>query len=300
MSYEDVFPPGQPYKSLYAVHALVDYVRAIIPDTRTSVQMPSSPNSLESTRHAKVIKRSTSLVVQAISDHRVLSRTSEPLRVKLSSSLMHAYLRFIDGKSQRVENVIPTKVFSDIGQSLGSRRFDHLDVPTADRLVDILSSAIACKDEAALSLISGTLAATLQLSLQSAEFWDALRGNATFFSLLRDLLLFDTRKAVRASAVKQIEEITAAEGNSSGITVTLDSAQGGPEADTPLFRYFWEIVSDLVPQAVIVPTQCDELFRFACSLLSTATARSPGLVDIQQLASTVAQLLLDHESIEVG
>ncbi|KAH8686753.1 hypothetical protein BGZ61DRAFT_45221 [Ilyonectria robusta] len=281
-SYRDVFPPGQPYKSLYAVHALLQYTEAALHGRVNSERgacdgtedRPSQPVS-----YAQAVKTSLSLIVQAISDEDVLDRASLGLRLKLSSALIHAFMRFADR----------------LDTPKGSFKMANIVIPTPDRLVNILENATAIPDESPMPLIAATLSTIMRLCFLDDEFWGKLSTSSAFSSLLQRMLLTDPRSGVRAVTAKLIEERFSPDYVFSTHHSTIPA--GGPRT-TPMTKYFWTIVSDLVPQTARSPNQCDEVFRMAHSLLVKMTARSPELLDTPQLAFRTSQLLLDHVSTE--
>ncbi|KPM43110.1 hypothetical protein AK830_g3489 [Neonectria ditissima] len=281
-SHRDVFPPGQPFKSLYAVHALLQYTEAALhgrisaegatgdgPSGRLSQPVP----------YIQAVKTSILLVVQAISDEDVLDHASLSLRLTLTGALVHSFLRFLE----------------KLDTPRGSFTMHGIEAPTPGRLVDILSNAIACPDEAPMSLIAGTLAAIIRLSFLDGEFWEKLTASSAFSSLLQRMLLTDTRSGVRAVTAKMIEERL-----NSDLALLTDSSSTTADGlrATALTNYFWAIVSDLVPETARSPGQCDEVFRLAHSLLLKMRTRSPELLNTPQLASRTSQLLLDHVSTE--
>ncbi|KAK7414389.1 hypothetical protein QQX98_006754 [Neonectria punicea] len=281
-SHRDVFPPGQPFKSLYAVHALLQYTEAAL-HGRISAEdtagdgpsdRPSQPVS-----YVQAVKTSISLIVKAISDEDVLDRASLGLRLTLTGALVHSFLRFLD----------------KLDTPRGSFTMDGMKAPTPGRLVDILANAIACPDEAPMSLIAGTLAVIIRLSFLDGEFWEKLTASSAFSSLLQRMLLTDDRSGVRSVTAKMIEERL--NSDLASLTDSSSTPTGGLRA-TSLTKYFWTIVSDLVPETARSPSQCDEVFRLAHSLLVKMTTRSPELLNTPQLASRTSQLLLDHVSTE--
>lgn len=297
-SYRDVFPPGQPYKSLYAVHALLQYTEAALHGRVNSERgacdgtedRPSQPVS-----YAQAVKTSLSLIVQAISDEDVLDRASLGLRLKLSSALIHAFMRFADSKSNMNPNEVVFNPRPGLDTPKGSFKMANIVIPTPDRLVNILENATAIPDESPMPLIAATLSTIMRLCFLDDEFWGKLSTSSAFSSLLQRMLLTDPRSGVRAVTAKLIEERFSPDYVFSTHHSTIPA--GGPRT-TPMTKYFWTIVSDLVPQTARSPNQCDEVFRMAHSLLVKMTARSPELLDTPQLAFRTSQLLLDHVSTE--
>ncbi|KAF4990869.1 hypothetical protein FDECE_14224 [Fusarium decemcellulare] len=283
-SYRDVFPPGQPFKSLYAVHALIEYTEAALHGRINGDEglndVSSGPNS-RSTAYAKALKTSMSFVVQAISDESVFDRASVGLRLRLTGTLIHAFRRFLDR----------------INTPRGSATSGELDVPEPARLVEILSHATACPGETPCAVITGTLAVTLRLSMLDGKFWAKLSTNPDFAPVLHCLLLTDPRNSVRGNAAKLIEDLFTVMDRPSSVDRAGDWFSGNLD-NTPLAQYFWLIVSDLVLETAGYPNQCDEFFRLAHFLLMRINTRSPELLDIPKLVSQISQLLLAHTSTE--
>ncbi|KAM5382676.1 hypothetical protein ACJZ2D_002466 [Fusarium nematophilum] len=283
-SYRDVFPPGQPLKSLYAVHSLLEYAEAACHGRINGDEVLSGGSAnagSEPTSYTKVLRTSISFVVQAISDENVLDRASVSLRLRLTGALIHAFRRFLD----------------KIGAPRGSATTKSLEAPEPGRLVEILSQAVACSGDLPLPVIAGTLAVTLRLSIFDDRFWAKLSTNPEFVSVLRRLLLTDPRNTIRGHVAKLIEELFSAIEHPTSSDRSIDWASNSSD-DIPLAKYFWSIVSDLVLQTAGSPNQCEEFFRLAHFLLVRINARAPGLLDIPKLVSQISQLLLAHTSTE--
>ncbi|KAH7160030.1 hypothetical protein B0J13DRAFT_119407 [Dactylonectria estremocensis] len=281
-SYRDVFPPGQPYKSLYAVHALLQYTEAAFHGrvaSEDSTSDGSSDRPSQPVGYAQAVKMSMSLIVQGISDEDVLDRASLTLRLKLSCALMHAFLRLAD----------------KIDTPRGSFKLAKIAIPSPGRLVDILENAAAYPGEPPMQVVATTLAAIMRLSFFDEKFWRQLSSSSTFSSLIQRMLLTDPRNGVRAMTAKLIEERFTPDYAFS--TDHSNIPASGPRT-TPFAEFFWNIVSDLVPQTARSPSQCDEVFRMAHSILVKMFTRAPELLDIPHLAFRTSQLLLDHVSTE--
>ncbi|KAF7560328.1 hypothetical protein G7046_g3827 [Stylonectria norvegica] len=274
-SYTDVFSSGQPFKSLYAVHALVQYTEAAFHGRATS-GAETGQSTAEQVSYDEALRRSMSLIVQAISDEALLDGASMGLRLKLSSSLIYGFIRFLNA----IDNLRTSSSMKSV------------QTPEPSRLVDILANAVSCPDEAASQLITGTLAVILRLSLLDVQFWDQLGANLNFSSLLQNLLLFDPRQSIRAVAAKQLEDATVAEEQ------VRSSSKDGMGNVNRLSKFAWSIAFGLIPKTLDVPSHCEEFFRLTHFLLLSITARSPGIVDIPALTARASELLLDHTSTE--
>ncbi|CAM1502884.1 Fc.00g076600.m01.CDS01 [Cosmosporella sp. VM-42] len=263
-SYKDIFPPGQPFKSLYAVHALAEGTKGF----PKNGDLTNRPLPFEPLPYTHAVRRSMSLIVQAISNEDVFNRASAGLRLKLTNALISAFLLYLNA----------------IDRPRCSFKMEDMVTPAPKRLVEFLGNAIACSDDVAFSLFAQTLATILHISLLDGQFWKSLSEDTSFSSLLQRMLLFDTRVCIRQTATKSIEDVAIAEESMS--------------TRMPLTRYFWKAVSDLMSSTVNAPTQCDEVFRLVHLILVRVNAKCPGVVDLHQLALMASEHLLDHTSTE--
>lgn len=90
----DIFPPGQPFKALYAVHALSEY-KALACRAEAAV---ANSSSFPQRSKEKARNKSICLIVQAISDHHKLSQHSTQLQMQLTSSLMQTLVEWLQGE----------------------------------------------------------------------------------------------------------------------------------------------------------------------------------------------------------
>jgi len=102
--YLDVFPLGQPFKSLYAIHALRQYV--VGSSQQVSLcQYRISTRSLifsKGSVNESVLARATKLIVAAISDKDVLGQcASDDLRDCLALHFIDCLVQFLKGSYHR-------------------------------------------------------------------------------------------------------------------------------------------------------------------------------------------------------
>ncbi|RGP70724.1 hypothetical protein FSPOR_3743 [Fusarium sporotrichioides] len=275
-TYKDVFPSGQPFKSLYAVHALAKYTKALSPSNMNSDGSQNGTFAPHSVSYSKALKTAMSLVVHAISDKDVFDQASTFMRLKLTTSLLQAFKQFHD----RISALEPSAISKS------------LVIPDPDRLVEILSYAADCSGDAPLVAVHLALLLCLRLSVMDNQFWTKLSTNAGFGRVLRSLLLTDPRQAIRARSVKVIQEF---------FNVVEHAAVGHASASAlngSVATYFWIIARDLISEAAGFPRQCEELFRLTYFLLVRINNQAPELVQIATLASKASQLLLEHTTTE--
>lgn len=98
MPYSDVFPIGQPLKSLYALHAIREHLNSLCPE-----QQPQ-----EADKYRDALRRALALVVSALRDHEVISKTSrENLKAALALQLVEQLFAILRGMNTIA---LPSKV----------------------------------------------------------------------------------------------------------------------------------------------------------------------------------------------
>ncbi|KAJ6444692.1 ubiquitin C-terminal hydrolase [Purpureocillium lavendulum] len=258
-SYKKLFLPGQPFKSLYAIHALTEYIESA--RRATLMVAPGTTNDCSGTpsAHDEALRRSLRIVVQALSDPVVLEGTTMRLKMRLASALMQTFAKLVQG----------------VGRSRAlDTNANPIDMPAPKRLVELLSNAVKCEDDADVS------------------FWAEVAKVGELRELLQALVLYDCRRGVRIAVVDLLESY-----------MDLDAPMGETPVDISpserpttqrLARYLWPVISDLVCDAVELPDQCQELFR----LLNRLLVRLRGQVDLESLAFQTGKLLLEYETTE--
>jgi ubiquitin carboxyl-terminal hydrolase 34 len=99
-SYQDVFPRDEPFKSLYAIHALREYITAARQANSTKKDNTGSRNFTTSS-YEDALKKSLSFVVQAISDKSTFEvQASTATEMQLVGSLMQVFLQLLQGAYQ--------------------------------------------------------------------------------------------------------------------------------------------------------------------------------------------------------
>lgn len=99
LAYNNAFPLGQPFKSLYAAHALYEYLSSSRPRPAASEadnQPPDKDGDLSP--RAAFLLRTMSLVVMAISDPQVLAQCpNQELQIELGSALVGLFVSLLGG-----------------------------------------------------------------------------------------------------------------------------------------------------------------------------------------------------------
>ncbi|RFU76361.1 hypothetical protein TARUN_5887 [Trichoderma arundinaceum] len=282
--YTDFFPSGQPYKSLYVIRALSEYIqpaRFAESDGETGKNYHGfSPVSYEDARAT-----SYPLIVQAISDENFVDQIDPALQIELMRALMRNFVELL-------RDAWPLEEL----QIHDGAPFPY---PSPSRLVDILSYASKSTQESSASLIDSTLTAILRLCQFHKAFMEGIASLRPFVDLLQRLTLLDTRPSVRENVVGLIKEAVDAEGRLIDLFLPV-SSDGDDVAGSsyPMTQYLWSISSSFLSEAIRIPRQCHELFGGLDFLLYTASQVTPSGVDIPVFASHICELLLNHTSTE--
>lgn len=93
-SYKDLFLPGQPFKSLYAIHALTEYIEDV---RRANLNCRGPLRGGPQVTQQDHLKRSLRLVVQALSDPEVLRGSVARLQIRVLGSLMEKFVQLAQG-----------------------------------------------------------------------------------------------------------------------------------------------------------------------------------------------------------
>lgn len=96
-SYTDIFPPGQPFRSLYATHALVEY-KGLAGQSRYSDRDSSGKKLPLVNSYTEARQRAVAFIVQAILDPKVTSHRTPGLELQVTSSLMQTLVQWLQGK----------------------------------------------------------------------------------------------------------------------------------------------------------------------------------------------------------
>lgn len=100
LSYLTTFPPDQPFKSLYAVYALHEYLGSRQPWSATAqTKKPDGDTSEHPGPRTSFLVRAMSLVVSAISDPQLATQCpSRELQIELGSALVGLFVSLLKGK----------------------------------------------------------------------------------------------------------------------------------------------------------------------------------------------------------
>lgn len=173
VSYIEIFPQGQPFKSLYAIHALREYIVT---------------QSQKGNVNGAALTRAISLIVSAISDQAVVdSCKNEEMCESLALHLVDCFIQFLR------EPVLPDSVSP------------HLTDTLLSRLMSMLYDAkTALNSPHSHNLTWRCFEAVLEACLHNSDLWALFKTHINQQPLLRDLLLEEPRSSIRKSVAKQI------------------------------------------------------------------------------------------------
>lgn len=299
-SSKDIFPSGQPFKSLYAVHALIEYAETLLPSQLIShLNDATTGSGPDPVILPEALKTPISFIVQAISDEDIFNGASVLLRLKLASTLLHAVRQFLDSTFTHQTYIIRPNKVTGVGTLRGSAPPQGLPLPDPNRLVKMLSYAIDCPGDIPSPVIAGALVICLRLSMLDDKFWAELSTNPDFNDILHRLLLIDSRQTLRSLSAKLVEELFTVMSTATLISET-DYETSVRSRECSMAEYFWKVTSAMVRQTTVFPSQCEELLKLVYFLVVKINARSPELLNIETFASQISQLLLEHTTTEVS
>jgi ubiquitin carboxyl-terminal hydrolase 34 len=275
VTHTEMFPPRQPYKSLYVIRALTEYIESIRL-IESSDEMGIKALRFSRSSYEEALRKSYSLIVQAISNESFLDQINPALQTELMEALMATFVRLLQN------------TWLSSGQPVN----DGVTYPSPSRLVEILSYASNAMQEGSESLIDRSIAAILRLCLVHDAFMEEIASLGSFTDLLKSLILLNPRSTVRSHVVEMIREAVEAE---EGL---VPSESDAIVSSYPLTRFAWSTISSFLSETISVPSQCHEYFGGLEYLLYKAFQIMPSEVDMSAVAAQVCELLLNHDSTE--
>ncbi|KAH9900484.1 ubiquitin carboxyl-terminal hydrolase [Xylariomycetidae sp. FL2044] len=272
-SHRDVFPLGQPFKSLYAVHALREFLstrRLKNSVMRGSAARPSEQQLKSATEQEDALIKAMSLIVACICDREILEKCSgEALRLSLGLQLVDQFVQLLK----------ETMDIESICQFLTPELLDHL--------LAILNDAKASgTSHASIELINRSFEALLESCAKSYEFWNVFRNRLDVRRVMMDLLLDDQRQYVRQSIAKLISTKSFYNHGPSGVTA-IDFAE-----------LFWPTALHLLPRAAREPNKCEEVFGLSQQLLKKLIEGGSNVLNLPDCLKECGNLLALHSPTE--
>ncbi|KAL2271630.1 hypothetical protein VTJ83DRAFT_1001 [Remersonia thermophila] len=295
LSYVDTFPLGQPFKSLYAVHALLEHLGS----WRRGSVASASESQAPAVSRAEALVRAMDLVVQAILDPQVIARCpTQELQVELGSALLQLY----------------SFLLKDPG--LPKAAAQSIEAPLLDRLLEILAVGVSSDSpQTATKHISLCLQSILESCCVSDSFASAFSSHPNVSNVVIDLLFRDPRPLVRKNAALLIcqatrtipecerygsyEDFLASSGLLNSECFTLPSSLLDSDSSVARFRgFFWPLVSGLVRPAVAESSHAVEIVRLCYDMFKGM--RGSGVVghNLETLVGDIFGLLLFYTTTE--
>lgn len=91
--YKDIFASNQPFRSLYTIHALGEYVKQARPKSSSD----SVVSAEDRASHTTTIGRALKFLVQALEDDEIAPNASSQIQTKIEHVLTMAITRLLDG-----------------------------------------------------------------------------------------------------------------------------------------------------------------------------------------------------------
>lgn len=276
-SYQSIFSVGQPYKTMYAVHALRQYLETqcmkFLGDLHA---LNGDSTALSDSAYVQSLSRVMSLIVSAFSDPDVISQdSSTELQVELGVSLVKCLTKLLDA-------LLPTYTES------------RLDGSLLDRLLSIISTIMSVEtrlpgdqSDPAVDHLSLCLRSILKACSMSSSFMSAFCSHPKIPPLFESLLLRDPRAAVRGITTGLILE-------NIGVSMQLET-----DPVTAKFReFFWPFVTALVAPAITQGTHSDELLALCLKMFQILRSGHSSILDMRQLLANWGHLLLSYTTTE--
>lgn len=109
IDHADIFPPGQPFKSLYAAHALAEYKTIVSRPESWSGGTSDAETPVEAS-YGVARRRVMTLIVRAILDPEVTSQATASLKLQLQRSLMENLVQWLQGEQDQAVFCAPGRI----------------------------------------------------------------------------------------------------------------------------------------------------------------------------------------------
>lgn len=252
-TYEDVFPVGQPLKSLYALYAIQKYLASLSP-----MNAPS-----DSGIYGDALQRILKLVIAAISDPEVIdSGSGVILKAKLAARLVQQYGAIL------TDPLCASSTAELLSQNLMSR------------LNELLVSALELEASPPITdLVIESFSAILETCTLKTDLWDLLNSQTRFREFVQKLLIDDDREIVRIATASHI-----------GSKILSGSPAVSAAA---LRAVFWPLLMELFPHALRMPSHSLECFNLSARILLAAKGSQPPELDLKAAVRHIYLLLVD-------
>ncbi|KAK4190072.1 ubiquitin carboxyl-terminal hydrolase 34 [Podospora australis] len=279
LSYRDLFPLGQPFKSLYTLHALREYIASKRPKVASAVikakDHTEDNNQSAVSLYADALMRAVSLVVPAICSEEVGAQCSGlGLQMDLGTNLVELLVGLL--KDQHLPESVA----------------QFLDEPLLNRLLAMVSTGLATDPHGSSTRhISLCLQAILESCSLSDPFMMAFCRHPGVSRLLEQLLLHEPRAAVRSNTVSLIQR-------KCGLANFSDSRARSEHMPAAFRELFWPVVSGLVEPAIAKPDQATEVLHLCRDLFQTLCRNQVEILDPNVISVSWLDLFLQYTTFE--
>ncbi|KAK4650155.1 hypothetical protein QC762_701840 [Podospora pseudocomata] len=268
LSYQDLFPVGQSFKSLYAVYALREYLSDRRKRLNAAKFDAGCENTHESLRmYADSLTRVMSLVVPAIS-HDVASQCpSHELRTELETALLDMFV------SLSTEQELPEEASQYLDEAL---------------LLRLLTNLAAAVSGCPPAHVRRCFQSILEACCLSEAFMAAFCAKPEVPPLIERMLLHEPCSPVSKKTAALIRQKCGME----------DSFEGHPARTraTAFRKLFWPLVCGLVEPAV--RNRSIEVLNLCLDLFRAVRSAQPELLEVGKLSRQWFDLLAAYDTTE--
>ncbi|KAK0669513.1 putative ubiquitin carboxyl-terminal hydrolase [Cercophora samala] len=270
LSYQDFFPEGQAFKSLYAIYALQEYVGARRKQLNTVNSDGGGENAREAffRAYADSLSRAMSLVVPAISNDVAARCPSHELRLELETALLEMFV------SLATEPELPE----------GAAQY--LDEVLLSRLLANLSAALSGRHPPAH--VRRCFQSILEACCLSEPFMAAFCAQPEVTPLIERMLFHEPCSPVSKKTAALIRQ-------KCGMEESFDGRSTRSRA-TAFRKLFWPLVCELVEPAV--RNRSTEVLGLCLDLFKAVRSAQPELLEVRNLSRRWFDLLAGYDTTE--
>ncbi|KAF2763557.1 hypothetical protein EJ05DRAFT_432901 [Pseudovirgaria hyperparasitica] len=152
-------------------------------------------------------------------------------------------------------------------------------------LVELIKSALSLPTE--VRLVCWCLSTILEACLHSIKVWNTFTDAANISALLRQLLLEDTRIAVRMECGRAIE------------SVCTESSVAQSISTSEIIKVIWQTLSGIVSDSEVYPKQSGQLFMIADIVFRKYDEQTRDEAELKSLFEKWSLRLLNYEHKEI-
>ncbi|KAI9850642.1 MAG: hypothetical protein M1824_003198 [Vezdaea acicularis] len=255
--YSQVFPAGQPFKSLYSTHTLLTCL---------------DEHRRKGSTDEAFMTRGTNVLTWALTGEELFDGAcSFSLKVHVANQMLNCLIRFI---KEPVSHETLDSCFADA-------------VAVVNRLITLIEyarSSEAFADSGSTSLAAHSFSALVEISMRNRSVWTLFITRADSMEIVRLLLLVDTRQELRHRVMETIRNVCGYEPPA--------HARVQP---TEFARFFWEAISAALPDTTNFSNYCSQFFDAASEVFTVMIKDPPDDLRLGAYISIWGDLLVSHE-----